>query len=39
MSAGEQLLLVAHADRQGAIRIIRARKVTRNEERFYAEAE
>lgn len=30
-----QLLIVAHTDRREKIRIIRARKATRQEERFY----
>ena len=34
-----QLLIVAHTNRQGRIRIISARKATKKEERFYAEAE
>ena len=34
-----KLLLIAHADRAGAIRITSARKATRNEHRFYQEAE
>lgn len=39
MSGSGHLLMVAHADRPGAIRIISARRATRNEERFYVEAE
>ncbi len=31
------LLLVAHADRLGQVRIISARKATKNEQRFYKE--
>ena len=34
-----RLLMVAHTDRQDQIRIISARKATKKEERFYAEAE
>jgi len=34
-----RLLLVAHTDREGRIRIISARKATRREREFYAEAE
>ena len=34
-----RLLLVAHTDREGRIRIISARKATKKERRFYAEAE
>jgi uncharacterized DUF497 family protein len=34
-----QILLVAHADREGAVRIISARRATKNEVRFYAEPE
>ena len=33
-----RLLLVAHAERDGRIRIISARKATKNEEKFYQEA-
>jgi len=32
-------LMVAHTDREGRIRIISARKATKKEEQFYAEAE
>ncbi len=39
LSHRNQLLLVAHTDREGAIRIISARKATKNERRFYEEAE
>lgn len=35
MSNRERLLLVAHTDREGRIRIISARKATKNEEQFY----
>ncbi|MEW6286608.1 MAG: BrnT family toxin [Chloroflexota bacterium] len=33
-----RLLLVAHTDRNNRIRIISARKATKNEEKFYEEA-
>ncbi|MEH2313897.1 MAG: BrnT family toxin [Nostoc sp.] len=33
----EQLLVVAHTDREEKIRIISARKATRQEKRFYEE--
>lgn len=33
-----RLLMVAHTERNGNIRIISARKVTKNEEKFYQEA-
>jgi uncharacterized protein len=39
MSARGRLLLVAHADRGGQVRIISARRATRKEERFYAVAD
>jgi len=39
LSQRGRLLLVAHTDRAGRIRIISARKATKREERFYAEAE
>ena len=39
LSQRNRLLLVAHTDREGAIRIISARKATKNERRFYEEAE
>ncbi len=39
MSDRGQLLLVAHADRGGLIRVISARKATKREERFYADTE
>ncbi|MCU0575163.1 MAG: BrnT family toxin [Syntrophobacteraceae bacterium] len=38
MSARGRLLLVAHTDRGGQVRIISARKATRKEEHFYAVA-
>ena len=37
LSNRQRLLLVAHTDRQEHIRIISARKATRNEQRFYEE--
>lgn len=37
LSQKENLLLVAHTDREGRIRIISAREATRNERRFYEE--
>ena len=39
VSSQRRLLIVAHADRDGQIRIISAREATKKEERFYAEAE
>ena len=39
LSAGKRLLLIAHTDREGAIRIISARKATKNEQRVYEESE
>jgi uncharacterized DUF497 family protein len=39
LSRRNRLLLVAHTDREEAIRIISARKATRNERRFYEQAE
>jgi len=39
LSQRGRLLLVAHTDRAGQIRIISARKATKREEKFYAEAE
>ncbi len=38
LSSKGRLLLVAHTDRNNHIRIISARKATKNEERFYQEA-
>ncbi|SLM28768.1 conserved hypothetical protein [Desulfamplus magnetovallimortis] len=38
-SAGQRLLMIAHTERKEAIRIISARKATKNERRFYEEAE
>lgn len=37
LSNKNRLLLVAHTDRNDRIRIISARKVTKNEEKFYKE--
>ncbi len=37
ISKTNHLLLVAHTDRLGKVRIISARKVTKNERRFYEE--
>ncbi len=39
LSSRGRLLLLAHTDREGQIRIIGARKATKKEERYYAEAE
>lgn len=39
LSQRGRLLLGAHTDRAGRIRIISARKATRREEQFYAEAD
>lgn len=39
LSEMNRLLLIAHTDREGRLRIISARKATRNERRFYEEAE
>jgi uncharacterized DUF497 family protein len=39
VSSQRRLLIVAHADRDGQIRIISAREATKKEEQFYAEAE
>ncbi len=38
LSKQGRLLMVAHTDREGRIRIISARKATKREEQFYAEA-
>lgn len=38
MSSHGRLLMVAHTDRNGLIRIISARKATKSEERFYDDA-
>ena len=37
LSSKQRLLMVAHTERGNKIRIISARKVTQNEENFYAE--
>jgi uncharacterized DUF497 family protein len=39
LSQRNRLLLIAHTDREETIRIISARKATKNERRFYEEAE
>lgn len=39
LSRSKDLLLVAHTDRGETTRIISARKATKNEQRFYEEAE
>ena len=39
LSKANNLLLIAHTDRAGTIRIISARKATKNERRFYKEIE
>jgi uncharacterized protein len=39
MARQDWLLMVAHTDRGGRIRIISDRRATRKEEQFYAEAE
>ncbi|OAD19518.1 protein containing DUF497 [Candidatus Thiomargarita nelsonii] len=38
LSRHGRLLMVAHTDRQGQIRIISARKATKKEEKFYAKS-
>jgi uncharacterized protein len=38
LSKDGQLLMVAHTERDNRVRIISARKATKNEEKFYAEA-
>ena len=38
LSNKSRLLMVAHTERDDTIRIISARKVTKNEEKFYQEA-
>ena len=38
LSSRDRLLMLAHADRKDHIRIISARRATKNEEQFYAEA-
>ena len=37
--ASQRKLVIAHTDREGQIRVISARKATRREGKFYAEAE
>ena len=39
LSSRGRLLMLAHADRRDRIRIISARRATRKEEQFYAEAD
>ncbi len=39
LSNASLLLMVAHTDRNGLIRIISARRATKKEENFYAQAE
>jgi len=39
LSCHGRLLMLAHTDREGRMRIISARKATQKEEQFYAEAE
>jgi len=39
ISANGRLLMLAHTDRDGRIRIISARKATEKEENFYADSE
>ena len=39
LSAAHRLLLIANTEREGVTRIISARKATKNERRFYEEAE
>jgi uncharacterized protein len=39
MSSRDRLLIIAHTERDGRIRIISARRATKTEEQFYAEAE
>ena len=39
LSTRGRVLMLAHADRKGAIRIISARRATKKEENFYAEAD
>ena len=39
LSSRGRLLMLAHTDREGRIRIISARKAAKKEEQFYAEAE
>ncbi|NUQ36196.1 MAG: BrnT family toxin [Caldilineales bacterium] len=39
LSVKRRLLLIAHTDREGIVRIISARKATKNEKRVYEESE
>lgn len=39
LSANQRLLMIAHTEREQIIRIISARKATKNERRFYEETE
>ena len=39
LSRESRLLLIAHTDREGAIRIISARQAAKNERQFYQEAQ
>jgi uncharacterized protein len=39
LSVQGRLLMIAHTDRDGRLRIISVRKATKDEEQFYAEAE
>jgi len=39
LSKANRLLLIAHTEREGTTRIISARKATKNERRYYEEAE
>jgi uncharacterized protein len=39
MSDSKRMLVVAHTDREGRIRVISARRATKREGKFYAEAE
>ena len=38
LSNKRRLIMAAHTDREGTIRIISARKATKNEEKFYQDA-
>ena len=39
VSADQRLLMIAHTERRQVLRIISARKATKNEQRFYKETE
>lgn len=39
VSTDQRLLMIAHTEREQVIRIISARKATKNEQRFYEETE